>query len=83
MLLLGRHSRLVLDAWTRPKYARLLGKPAGRLVADRTIARRFGRYRGYAGLAFWLFLTRDWVDDGGDAAGRRPDRLSTGEPPAP
>ena len=27
MLLLGRHSRLVLDSWTRPKYARLQGRP--------------------------------------------------------
>ncbi len=64
MLLLGRHSRLVLDSWTRPKYARLMGRPEGRLVADRTIARRFRRYRDHAGLAFWLVLTRDWVDDG-------------------
>lgn len=63
MLLLGRHSRLVLDSWTRPKYARLVGKAEGRLVADRTIARRFRRYREHAGLAFWLVLTRDWVDD--------------------
>jgi 3-methyladenine DNA glycosylase/8-oxoguanine DNA glycosylase len=63
MLLLGRHSRLVLDSWTRPKYAQLMGKPKGRLVADRTIARRFSRYRDHAGLAFWLVLTRDWVDD--------------------
>ena len=65
MLLLGRHSRLVLDAWTRPKYARLQGKPKGRLVAERTIARRFRRYGDHAGLAFWLVLTRDWVDDEG------------------
>ena len=63
MLLLGRHSRLVLDSWTRPKYARLMGRPKGKLVADRTIARRFRRYREHAGLAFWLVLTRDWVDD--------------------
>jgi 3-methyladenine DNA glycosylase/8-oxoguanine DNA glycosylase len=63
MLLLGRHSRLVLDSWTRPRYAQLMGKPKGRLVADRTIARRFSRYRDHAGLAFWLVLTRDWVDD--------------------
>jgi hypothetical protein len=63
MLLLGRHSRLVFDSWTRPKYARLVGKPEGRLVPDGTIARRFRRYREHAGLAFWLVLTRDWVDD--------------------
>lgn len=63
MLLLGRHSRLVLDSWTRPRYALLSGRPGGRLVADRTIARRFRRYGDDAGLAFWLVLTRDWVDD--------------------
>ena len=65
MMLLGRSHRLVLDSWTRPKYARLLGKPPGRLVADRTIERRFRRYGPYAGLAFWLFVTADWVDDEG------------------
>jgi N-glycosylase/DNA lyase len=63
MLLLGRHSLLVLDSWTRPKYARLMGKPKGRPVTDRTIARRFRRYREHAGLAFWLVLTHDWMDD--------------------
>ncbi|MEJ2012523.1 MAG: hypothetical protein P8X64_09915 [Anaerolineales bacterium] len=60
MLLLGRYSRLIFDSWTRPKYARLVGKKS---VADRTIERRFRRYGRYAGLAFWLFLTRDWVDE--------------------
>jgi 3-methyladenine DNA glycosylase/8-oxoguanine DNA glycosylase len=59
MMLLGRYSRLILDSWTRPKYARLNGRKA----ADRTIERRFRRYRDYAGLAFWLYLTRDWVAD--------------------
>jgi 3-methyladenine DNA glycosylase/8-oxoguanine DNA glycosylase len=63
MMLLGRHSLLVLDSWTRPKYAGLMGKPKGRLIADRTIQRRFRRYKDHAGLAFWLVLTRDWVDD--------------------
>jgi 3-methyladenine DNA glycosylase/8-oxoguanine DNA glycosylase len=38
MMLLGRHSRLILDSWTRPKYARLNG---GRRASDRTIERRF------------------------------------------
>jgi 3-methyladenine DNA glycosylase/8-oxoguanine DNA glycosylase len=60
MMMLGRYSRLVLDSWTRPKYARLTG---GRPKKDTTIERRFRRYGPYAGLAFWLFLTRDWVDD--------------------
>lgn len=83
MLLLGRHSRLVLDAWTRPRFARLSGRPTGRLVADRGIVRRFHRYRGCAGLAFWLFLTRDWVDDDPDGALSSIGRLNSGEPPAP
>jgi 3-methyladenine DNA glycosylase/8-oxoguanine DNA glycosylase len=65
MMLLGRYSLLILDAWTRPKYARLIGR---RTVSDRTIERRFRRYRDYAGLAFWLYLTRDWVADGTPAA---------------
>jgi 3-methyladenine DNA glycosylase/8-oxoguanine DNA glycosylase len=59
MMTLGRSSRLILDSWTRPTYARLLARP--RPVADRTIIRRFRRYDERAGLAFWLFLTRDWV----------------------
>jgi 3-methyladenine DNA glycosylase/8-oxoguanine DNA glycosylase len=61
MLLLGRYSRLILDSWTRPKYARLRG--ARRPVSDVSIIRRFRRYGPYAGLAFWCYLTRDWVDD--------------------
>jgi 3-methyladenine DNA glycosylase/8-oxoguanine DNA glycosylase len=60
MMLLGRHSRLILDSWTRPKYARLNG---GRKAGDRQIERRFRRYGQHAGLAFWLFLTRDWAED--------------------
>ena len=61
MLMLGRYDRLILDSWTRPTYARLLGKK--RPISDRTIERRFKRYGRYAGLAFWLFLTRDWLAD--------------------
>jgi 3-methyladenine DNA glycosylase/8-oxoguanine DNA glycosylase len=61
MMLLGRYGRLILDSWTRPKYSRLT---SGRKIGDRTIERRFRRYRDFAGLAFWLFLTRDWVPDG-------------------
>jgi 3-methyladenine DNA glycosylase/8-oxoguanine DNA glycosylase len=55
MMLFGRHSRLVLDSWTRPTYARLLGRKA---VSDRTIERRFARYGPFAGLAFWMTLWR-------------------------
>jgi N-glycosylase/DNA lyase len=58
MMMLGRYSRLILDSWTRPTYARIVGK---KKVADATIVRRFKRYGPYAGLAFWLVLTRSWV----------------------
>lgn len=59
MTTIGRYSRLIFDSWTRPKYARLVGR---KQVKDAAIERRFKRYGRYAGLAFWLFLTRDWVD---------------------
>ncbi len=59
---LGRYSRLVLDSWTRPTYCRLSG--ARSALKDATIERRFKRYGDYAGLAFWLYLTRNWVEDG-------------------
>jgi 3-methyladenine DNA glycosylase/8-oxoguanine DNA glycosylase len=55
---LGRYSRLVLDSWTRPTYAKL----RGRKTSDKTIARHFRRYGNFAGLAFWLTLTKDWLD---------------------
>jgi N-glycosylase/DNA lyase len=60
MMLIGRYSRLVLDSWTRPKYARVRGRKA----SDSTLVRRYRRYGRWAGLAFWLFLTRDWVEEG-------------------
>jgi N-glycosylase/DNA lyase len=56
---LGRYGRLILDSWTRPKYAKLRGRRSG----DKTIERRFRRYGEYAGLAFWMTLTQDWVED--------------------
>jgi N-glycosylase/DNA lyase len=59
MMLLGRYSRLILDSWTRPKYAKLNGRKA----TDDQIARRFRRYGRYTGLAFWLYLTQDWVKE--------------------
>jgi N-glycosylase/DNA lyase len=58
MTLIGRYSKLILDSWTRPKYARLNG---GEPVPDAEIVARFQPYGRYAGLAFWLYLTRDWV----------------------
>jgi N-glycosylase/DNA lyase len=59
---LGRYSRLVLDSWTRPTYVKLSG--ARRTLKDATIERRFKRYGEWAGLAFWLYLTRGWVEEG-------------------
>ena len=60
MLMLGRYSRLILDSWTRPTFARIAGMKSAK---DSTILRRFRRYGPYGGLAFWLYLTRDWVPD--------------------
>ena len=60
MMMLGRYSRLILDSWTRPTYARLQGK---RSVKDSTIVRRWKPYGDYAGLAFWMYLTKSWVPD--------------------
>ena len=54
MLMLGRYSRLILDSWTRPTYANVRGRKA----PDAQIERRFRRYGPYAGLAFWLVVTR-------------------------
>jgi 3-methyladenine DNA glycosylase/8-oxoguanine DNA glycosylase len=59
LISLGRYSYLVLDSWTRPTYAKLVGRKA----SDKTIARTFRRYGDFAGLAFWLLLTRGWVPD--------------------
>lgn len=58
MMLLGRYQRLILDSWTRPKYRRLSGRHR---ITDKGIERAFRRYRQFAGLAFWLTLTEDWV----------------------
>jgi N-glycosylase/DNA lyase len=61
MMTLGRNSKLILDSWTRPTYARTA--QARRQPTDAQIIRRFGRYGPEAGLAFWLFVTRDWVEE--------------------
>jgi 3-methyladenine DNA glycosylase/8-oxoguanine DNA glycosylase len=80
MMLLGRHSRLILDSWTRPTYARINGRKA----SDATTLRRFRRYGRYAGLAFWLLLTRDWVTEELEAiAEGRPAEHATGTSPPP
>ena len=60
MMLLGRYSppdpRLLDAADVRAP------APAARR-SDPTIERRFRRYGEFAGLAFWLYLTRDWVPE--------------------
>jgi N-glycosylase/DNA lyase len=56
---LGRYQRLILDSWTRPTYARLIGREP----SDKATERHFRRYGSYAGLAHWLRLTRAWVAD--------------------
>ena len=60
MMTLGRSSRLILDSWTRPAYVRAAGRR--KLPSDGQIQRRFRRYGDDAGLAFWLFVTKDWAD---------------------
>jgi len=60
MQLLGFHHQLVLDSATRPKYLQISGK---KRASDTTIVRAFKRYGPYAGLAFWLYVTRDWIED--------------------
>lgn len=60
MQLLGWHRRLILDSWTRPTFLRLAKKQR---ATDTTIRRAFARYDEYAGLAFWLYLTREWVEE--------------------
>ncbi len=58
MMTLGRYSRLILDSWTRPTYARLANR---KRATDGAMKFRFRRYGRYAGLAFWLYLTREWI----------------------
>jgi N-glycosylase/DNA lyase len=58
MMLLGRYQRLILDSWTRPKYRRVSGRPR---ITDKGIERALRPYRQFAGLAFWLMLTEDWL----------------------
>jgi len=62
MMLMGRYSRLVFDSSTRPKYARLSGRKPR---SDATIVRRFKPYGRFSGLAFWCYVTSDWLDDDG------------------
>ena len=60
MHMLGRFSRLILDSWTRPNYAKLIGVES---IDDAEIRDRFAPYGDRAGLAFWLTVTRFWFVD--------------------
>jgi N-glycosylase/DNA lyase len=60
MMMLGRYSWLILDSWTRPTYARLVGRDE---ITDAEIRLGFEPFGPYAGLAFWLTITQDWVPD--------------------
>jgi len=55
--LIGRHDFFAIDSWTRMKY-REIHPFRGSL--ERSIARRYGPYGKFQGLAFWLDLTRSW-----------------------
>jgi 3-methyladenine DNA glycosylase/8-oxoguanine DNA glycosylase len=61
LMLMGRYPKLVLDSSTRPRYARISGRKPR---SDAPIIKRFKPYGRFAGLAFWCYVTRDWLDDG-------------------
>ncbi|MCL4807522.1 MAG: Fe-S cluster assembly protein HesB, partial [Thermoanaerobaculia bacterium] len=56
--LLGRHGHLGLDSWSRKKVAGLRFR--GRPVKDERVVRLYAPFGRFAGLAFWLDVTRDW-----------------------
>lgn len=60
--LLGRYEYTGLDTWVRGRYYELHHK--GRRVSDRTITRRYTRFGRWAGLVFWLEMTREWYEHG-------------------
>jgi 3-methyladenine DNA glycosylase/8-oxoguanine DNA glycosylase len=59
--LLGRHAKLGIDSWTRKKVAVLRFR--GRKVKDARVAKLYAGFGRFAGLAFWLDMTRDWHSD--------------------
>jgi N-glycosylase/DNA lyase len=58
--LLGRHGKLGLDSWSRKKIAEIRFR--GRRVPDARIERLYRPFGEFAGLAFWLDVTREWHD---------------------
>jgi N-glycosylase/DNA lyase len=60
MRLLGRHSRLGLDSWSRKKVASI--RFGGQPVTDQEVEEFYASFGSFAGLAFWLDVTREWHD---------------------
>jgi N-glycosylase/DNA lyase len=56
--LLGRHGHLGLDSWSRKKVAELRFR--GRPAKDARVARLYAPFGRWAGLAFWMDVTREW-----------------------
>lgn len=67
--ILGRGDYLGLDSWSRVVYAKRVhngGRGATRPLKDATIERAYKRFGRYAGLVFWLDVTRHWHDGQAD-----------------
>jgi len=62
MRLFGHYEELALDSWCRARLAELDGRK--KPPTDRTVARRYARFRPYQGLALWLDLTAAWHGEG-------------------
>lgn len=56
--LLNRHEGLGIDSWSRKKVAALRFK--GRKASDKRITAFYRGFGPFAGLAFWLDVTREW-----------------------
>jgi 3-methyladenine DNA glycosylase/8-oxoguanine DNA glycosylase len=63
--LLGRCDYLALDTWVRQQYFKIHRK--GRIVKDTTIERHYQKFGVWKGLIFWLEMTKEWHDEGGNA----------------
>ena len=59
--LLGRFDDLALDSWVRQRIAVIHGAA----LDDAAIARRYAEFEGFAGLALWMDVTREWHEGEG------------------
>ena len=62
--LLGRCDYLALDSWVRQQFFKIHRK--GRIVKDITIERHYEKFGIWKGLFFWLEMTKEWHDEGGN-----------------